>query len=328
MSGRPITVSFDVLGAEAGPDLSLRAARMALEADAGLRVLAVGPEDVVGGLRSEGRLEGLVATEAISMSEHPAMAVRSKPDSSLVLAARAVKDGRADAFFTPGNTGAAMAAALLVLGRARGVKRPALGAVIPAGASPFVLLDIGANADCKAEHLLQFAHMGTSYASVALGIDAPTVGLLSVGGEPEKGSALVLEAHQLLLESVPGFKGNVEGRDIATPPVNVIVTDGFTGNVVLKVLEGMSSSLLGEVKGVIMSSFTSRMAGSVLKRGLSGLKDRLDPDKYGAAPLLGVAAPCFIGHGSVGAEGMTTALLVAARAARDGLTERIDSALE
>ena len=216
-----------------------------------------------------------------------------------------------------------MAAATLVMGRIKGVARPAIATVLPTAGPPVVMLDVGANADCKPEHLLQFAFMGAAYASVVLQVADVRVALLNIGEEPEKGSMLAQEAHALMAGSVPGFIGNIEGRDVLTGRSDVIVTDGFTGNVALKLLEGTSRVLLAQVREAMTSSAINTLAAAVLKPSLGRLKDRLDPDTYGGAPLLGVAGVCIIGHGSSNARAVANAVRVAAQASRGGLTERI-----
>jgi glycerol-3-phosphate acyltransferase PlsX len=261
------------------------------------------------------------------MQEHAASAVRNKKDSSIVVGARLVKDGKADAFFSAGNTGAAMAAATLVMGRIPGVQRPAIATVVPTAGPPCVLLDVGANADCKPENLLQFALMGAAYATVVLGVVGPRVALLNIGEEPTKGSQLAQAAHALMAERVPHFIGNVEGRDVLAGVSDVIVTDGFTGNVALKLLEGTSQILLGQVKDAITSTPLNTAASAVLKPALNRLRSRLDPDTYGGAPLLGVAGVCIIGHGSSKATAIASAIRVAAQAGRGGLTQQIAAAV-
>lgn len=261
------------------------------------------------------------------MHEQPAAAVRSKKDSSIVVGSALVRDREADAFFSAGSTGAAMTAATLIMGRLDGVSRPALAAVIPASDRPVVLLDVGAQADSKPENLVQFAHMGAAYAEIVLGAVNPRVALLNIGQEASKGSALTKAAYDLMSEQVPGFAGNVEGKDIPGGLVDVIVTDGFTGNVCLKLLEGVSKALLTQVRDAMTSNVPSKVAASVLKRSLSRVKERIDPDTYGGAPLLGVAGECFIGHGSSGPRAVASALRVSAQAARGDLTGSIAAAI-
>ena len=325
---RRVRIVVDAMGGDRAPEAVLAGVAAALVSDSTLEVVLTGPADVVGPFAAaHDRCEGVATTEIIGMDEHPAHAVRGKKDSSIVVGCRLVRDGHADAFFSAGSTGACMAAATLVMGRVKGVSRPAIATVIPTAGPPVVLLDVGANAECKPENLLQFAHMGAAYAQTVLAVPAPRVALLNIGEEPTKGSQLAQDAHVLMAEQVPGFIGNLEGRDVTTGVVDVIVTDGFTGNVALKLLEGLSKTLLTQVKDAMTSSAVNKVAAAVLKGSLTRLKERLDPDVYGGAPLLGVNGICIIGHGSSGAVAVESAVRVAAQAARGGLTEHIARAL-
>lgn len=326
---RSVTVVVDAVGGDFAPAEVLSGVALALAGDAALRVILTGPADVIEPFASASgdRVVAVPTTQVIEMDEHPATAVRTKKDSSIVVGCRLVKEGKADAFFSAGSTGAAMAAATLVMGRIKGVLRPAIATVLPTAGSPTVLLDVGANADCKPEHLVQFALMGAAYASTVLGVVGPRVALLNIGEEPTKGSQLAIEAHGLMSEQVPGFIGNVEGRDVIAGSADVIVTDGFTGNVTLKLLEGTSKILMGQVKEAMTSSVVNMAAASIIKPSLQRLKDRLDPDTYGGAPLLGVAGVCIIGHGSSKAKAVSNAIRVAAQAGRGGLTEQIAGAV-
>jgi glycerol-3-phosphate acyltransferase PlsX len=322
-------VSVDVIGGDLAPGCILEGIDAALATHADIRVLLTGPAEVVEGFAaSRSRVEAVPTTQIIEMGEHPAAAVRSKKDSSIVVGARLVREGRADAFFSAGSTGASMTAATLVMGRITGVLRPAIATVIPTAGPPCVLLDVGANADCKPENLLQFAEMGAAYASVVLGVARPRVGLLNIGEEPAKGSLLAQEAHRLLAESQVGFIGNIEGRDVPAGKADVVVTDGFTGNVALKLLEGTSEVLFDQIKAAMMSSLPNKLAAGVLKPALERLKEQLDPDTYGGAPLLGVEGVCIIGHGSSGAKAVASAIGVAVQAVEGDLTGRIARAVE
>jgi len=325
---RLVRVVVDAMGGDHAPEAVLAGVDAALAADSGLEIILTGPADVVDAFASSrDRCSAVATTEVIGMDEHPAHAVRGKKDSSIVVGCRLVRDGEADAFFSLGSTGACMAAATLVMGRIKGVSRPAIATVIPTAGPPVVLLDVGANADCKPENLVQFGHMGSAYAQIVLGVSAPRVALLNIGEEPTKGSQLAQDAHALMAAQLPGFIGNVEGRDLPTGVADVIVTDGFTGNVTLKLLEGLSKTLLGQVKDAMTSTAINKLAAAVLKSSLVTLKERLNPDAYGGAPLLGVAGICIIGHGSSGAAAVSSAMRVAAQAARGGLTDHIASAL-
>lgn len=319
-----VTVAVDAMGGDRAPEAILDGIPAALAADPALSVLLVGPADVVEPFAAANdRVTAVPAAEVIGMDEHPANAVRAKKDSSIVVGCRLVREGRAQAFFSAGNTGACMAASTLVIGRIRGVSRPAIATVLPARDRRVVLLDSGANADCKPENLLQFAHMGAAYARVVLGVTEPSVGLLSIGEEPSKGSTLVQETHPLLAEGVRGFAGNVEGMDVPRGKVDVVVTDGFTGNVVLKLMEGLSSVLLGEVKDAMTSSTVRKLAAAVLRPALTSLRASLDPEAEGGAPLLGIDGVSIIGHGRSGPRAVAAALRVAAMAVRGDLVGRV-----
>ncbi len=326
---RAVTIAVDAVGGDFAPDEILSGVAVALATDPTLKILLTGPADVVEPFASSsgGRVVAVPTTEIIGMDEHPASAVRTKKDSSIVVGCRLVRDGEAAAFFSAGSTGAAMAAATLVMGRIKGVQRPAIATVLPTAGPPCVLLDVGANADCKPENLLQFAHMGSAYASTVLGVVHPRVALLNIGEEPTKGSVLAQESHALMAEHVPGFVGNLEGRDVLTGAADVIVTDGFTGNVALKLLEGTSKVLLGQVKDALTANMLNKAAAAVVSPSLKRLKERLDPDTYGGAPLLGVNGVCIIGHGSSKSKAVANALRVGAQAGRGGLTEQISEAI-
>jgi glycerol-3-phosphate acyltransferase PlsX len=326
---RFITVAVDAVGGDFAPDEVLGGVAAALAADAALRVMLLGPSDVVTPFASAhgDRISAIPTTEIISMDEHPATAVRSKKDSSIAVGARLVRERTADAFFSAGSTGAVMAAATLMMGRIKGVHRPAIAAVLPTAGLPTVFLDVGANADCKPEHLLQFALMGRAYASTVLGVVSPRVALLNIGEEPTKGSLLAQESHAMMAQDVAGFIGNLEGRDVLAGVADVIVTDGFTGNVALKLLEGTSRVLFGQMKDAMTSSAVNKAAASVLKPSLTKLRQRLDPDTYGGAPLLGVDGVCIIAHGSSKARAIHNGIKVAAQAGRGGLTREIADAI-
>ena len=257
-------------------------------------------------------IEVIDASEVIEMHDDPAQGVRRKKDSSLVRAAEAVRDGRAAAMVSAGNTGATMASALLRMGRIKGVSRPAIATPIPVpGGTPTVLLDAGANAECQPEWLVQFAQMGTVFARHRFAIDEPKIGLLSIGEESSKGNTLVKETHERLM-SAPGvrFVGNVEGRDIMTSAVDVVVTDGFTGNVVLKTLEGGLQAIASALLGAFASAPEYKEPADALLPALLPLYETLDPDTYGGAMLLGVDGVCIISHGSSGARAIVNAIRV------------------
>ena len=297
------------MGGDHAPDQIVEGARRAA-AELDVPVLLVGPPDQIG---DTGGLEVLAASEVVAMDEDPARAVRTKKDSSLVRCAEAVRDGRAAAMVSAGNTGAAMASALLRMGRLKGVQRPAIATPIPVpGSTPTVLLDAGANAECTAPMLLQFAQMGAVFSRARYGIPEPRVGLLSIGEEETKGTPLVKESHALLAAAPDlRFVGNVEGRDIVSDRVDVVVTDGFTGNVTLKTLEGGVRAVVDAVLAAFMSTEETQEAAKVLLPALAPLADQLDPDSTGGAMLLGVDGVCVISHGSSSARAIVNALAVA-----------------
>ena len=319
-----VTISVDALGGDNAPGVVLDGVKEALAADSALNVILCGPEDVVVPF-CEGldRCEARVTTEVVTMAEHPANAVRKKKDSSLVVGCRLVKEGAAQGFFSAGSTGACLAAGTLVMGRIKGVSRPALATVVPSPIKPTVLCDVGANADCKPEYLVQFAQMGSIYAQKMLGVSEPRIGLLNIGEEETKGSQFAQDVHALLREQVPGFDGNAEGRDVIAGTFDVIVTDGFTGNVCLKTIEGTAKVLFGELKAIMMKSFLTKLGALTMKDGLSNLKGKVDPDALGGAPLLGVKGACIVGHGSSSARAVKNGILTAAEIVRSDVSELI-----
>jgi len=319
-------ISVDGLGGDFAPQVVCEGVSLALRRDNALSVTLTGPRDALEALAQalpndqNARLTLHPTTEVITMAEHPAKAVRSKKDSSLVVAARLVKEGAVDGFFSAGSTGACLAAGTLIVGRIPGVVRPAIATIFP-GRCPTVFLDTGANSDIKPEYILQFAQMGATYAQAVLEVERPRVALLNIGEEDTKGSKLAQESFAVLREGVPpgatfDFIGNVEGRDLLRGAADVVVTDGFTGNVTLKTLEGASSFILGRLKEALMGSTISKLAALALKDQLNGLKDRLNPDQYGGAPLLGVSGLVCIGHGSSSAEAIAAGILTTAKAVR------------
>jgi glycerol-3-phosphate acyltransferase PlsX len=269
-------------------------------------------------------LDLVETTQAIAMHEKPTDAVRAKPDSSLVVACRAVADGDAQAVVSAGNTGAVLAAGLLHLRRLPGVLRPAIAVTLPSRRGPCVLLDVGANADARPEHLLQFGHMGAVFAEEVLEIHQPKVRLLSIGEEPEKGSQLVLEAHALLAESDLRFAGNAEGRDLLEGgAADVVVTDGFTGNVVLKLMEGTVRTLLGAFRDEITANAIGKLGGLLIRPAANRLRTRLDPDAYGGAYLLGLRGLAVIAHGNSSSRAVANAIRLAARGVEHDVVNRL-----
>lgn len=312
-----VVIAVDVLGGDYGPDVVLPGIELALKEDPNVEVIACGPEEVVVPFAEKhDRVRAQVTTEEITMDEHPAHAVRKKKDSSLVVGNRLVKEGVAGGFFSAGSTGACLAAATLVVGRIKGVARPALCTIIPSPSKPVVMCDVGANADCKPAYLLQFAQMALPYAEQVIGIKDPKVALLNIGEEDTKGSKLAQEANELLHKKLPAFVGNTEGRDVLTGSVDVVVTDGFTGNVCMKTIEGAASVLFSSLKEVMMANPAAKLGALAMKDGLKTLKTKLSPDTYGGAPILGVKGACLVGHGSSNETAIKNGILVAARTVR------------
>ena len=321
-----LPIAVDAMGGDRSPDEIVAGARQA--ADAGIPIVLVGPSDLAERV-DIGDLPVIAASEVIAMDEEPGSGVRRKKDSTLVRAAEAVRDATASAMISAGNTGATMASALLRMGRIKGVSRPAIATPIPVpGSTPTVLLDAGANAEVQPEWLVQFAQMGSVYARHRFGMARPKVGLLSIGEEAGKGDPLRKEAFPLL-QAAPGidFIGNVEGRDIMTDDVDVVVTDGFTGNVVLKSLEGGVRAIVKAILEAITAD-PYREHAEALFPALTPLYTTLDPDTYGGAVLLGVDGVCIISHGSSGATAMLNGIKVADEMVRGGLVDELRRAVD
>lgn len=318
-----LPIAVDAMGGDKAPGEILAGVRRAV--DDGIPVVLVGPPDLV----HDDDIELISASEVIAMGEDPATAVRIKKDSTLVRAAEAVRDGRASAMISAGNTGATMASALLRMGRLKGVKRPAIATPIPVpNSTPTVLLDAGANSEVQPEWLVQFAQMGSVYTRQRFAIDEPRVGLLSIGEEPGKGDSLRKEAYKLLVDA-PGinFIGNIEGRDIMSDSVDVAVTDGFTGNVTLKTLEGGMKAVIKALFEAFESDPSYQPHAEALMPALLPLYTALDPDTYGGAVLLGVNGVCTISHGSTGATAMRNAIGVAAEMVEQGMVAELARAV-
>jgi phosphate acyltransferase len=311
-----IRVAVDAMGGDRGPEEIVAGAVDA--ASDTVQPVIVGPA----GLATRG-LELLEAPDVIAMDEKPTEAVRAKPNSSLVVACRAVGEGKADAVVSAGNTGAMLAACLLELRRIPGVRRPAIAVTIPARRGPSVLLDSGANAEARPEDLVQFAHMGAVFAEEILGVANPEIKLLSIGEEPEKGNQLTLEAHQLLAATDLNFAGNAEGRDLLSGAADVVVTDGFTGNVALKVTEGTIMSLLEGLREEITATVVGKVGGLLIRRAARRLRERLDPDTYGGAYLLGLRGLAVIAHGNSSRRAITNAVRLASRGVENDVVGRL-----
>jgi len=313
-------IAVDAMGGDRGPEVVVEGA---------LAAQAHGIEPVIFGSAEldTGGLALVPTTQVVGMHEKPADAFRTKGESSLVRAVKAVADGEADAVVSPGNTGAMLAAGLVLLRRVPGVRRPAIAVPIPARKGPSILIDAGANADCRPEHLLQFATMGAVFAEEILEIARPQVRLLSIGEEPEKGNRLALEAHELLVASDLDFRGNAEGRDILEGAADVLVTDGFTGNVALKAVEGTIRTLLDSLREEITASTSGTLGGFLIRPAARRLRSRLDPDTYGGAYLLGLRGLVVIAHGNSSPTAIANAIRLAARGVEHDIVGRLAARL-
>ncbi len=323
-----ITVAVDSNGADLGP--AEVAAGAALAAAQGVRVLLFGPAGELG--EQPAGVQVIDAPVSIAKHPDPARAARSTPDASIVQAARAVADGRAQALVCAGGTGSALAAGLFHIKRASGIYRPALALTLPVPGHTVTLLDVGANADVRREHLVQFAFMGAALCQTVLGLQRPRVGLLSNGQETDRGSSLVLAAHTELAERAAAggalqFVGNVEGGDVLTGVADVVVTDGFTGNIALKLIEGVSQTMLRTIRDAAMSSPRSKLGGLLLAPSLRGVRERIDPEAQGGAYLLGLRGLGVVPHGRFTRRGFANAILRAADGVRGDLSGRTNRAL-
>ncbi len=320
-------IALDAMGGDNAPGEIVAGAVQAAR-EIGLRVVLVGlPEPITVELATHGgkpdTMTIVPASEVIEMDEQPAQAARHKKDSSIVVGLRMVKEGQAGAFVSAGNTGAIMAAAIMYLGRIKGIERPTVVAIMPLAGKITVLLDVGANADCKPNYLLQFAQMATAYLERVWKVERPKVALLNIGEEETKGSSLAQQAYALLAKSGLNFIGNVEGRHVPTDVADVIVTDGFTGNVVVKTMEGMAEFIMNQLRSAITSRPWYAAAGLALRPAFNQMRKKMDYREYGAGPLLGVNGLVFIGHGRSDARAIFNALRVAREAVQSGMLEAL-----
>ena len=343
----PIDIVLDAMGSDKAPDPEIRGAILACRT-LDVRIHLVGPEDVLrprlreclkvaerkSGLKLPGgkpdRLPIFIqqASEWISMEDKAAQAVRSKRDSTMRVGLKMVREGRASGFVTAGNTGAAMATAKMVLGSLAGVDRPALTTVLPTSiGTPCVFLDVGANVDCDANNLLQFAVMGHMYAKNVLGMESPRVGLLSIGEEESKGNALTRDTFPLLRDLGLNFIGNVEGRDLYNGRADVVVTDGFVGNVALKTSEGLVKLVRTTLRESLKSTVTAQVGALLSRKAFTMFKKRFDYSEYGGAPLLGVRGVCIVGHGSSNERAVMNGIRVAAEFAANAVNPAIEAML-
>ncbi|MBC8412191.1 MAG: phosphate acyltransferase PlsX [Nitrospira sp.] len=309
-------IALDAMGGDYAPATTVEGAVDALSEDKELSVVLVGDDKKI---RAElnnrkcddSRISVQHATQTVEMDESPMNALRRKKDSSIRVAVDLVKDGRADAMVSAGNSGVVMATALMVLGKLPGVERPAIAAVMPTLKDRFVLIDAGANVDCKPIHLYQFAIMGEAYAKLIFGIEKPTIGLLGIGEEDAKGNDLTREALKLIRDSNANFIGNVEGKDIFQGDADVVVCDGFVGNIALKVSEGLAEAMAMMLKKEILEKTRGKIGAYLLKGAFANFKKRTDYAEYGGAPLLGISKPCIISHGRSTSKAIKNAVMVA-----------------
>ena len=309
-----IRVAVDAMGGDNAPAEIVKGAVEALKASTDLKVILVGQEEAVQQELSKyqydaSRMEVVNATEIIEMAEPPVQAIRSKKDSSIVVAMKLVKNGEADAFVGAGSTGAVLVGGQLIVGRLKGVERPPLAPLLPTEKGASLLIDCGANVDARPSHLVQFAKMGSIYAEHVMGIKNPRVGIVNIGAEEEKGNALVKETYPLLKEcSDINFIGNVEAREIPYGPCDVLVCEAFVGNVILKLYEGVGKALIKEIKSAMLSTTAGKIGGLLAKPSLKGVVKKFDASEYGGAPLLGLKGLVVKAHGSSKAKEVTTAI--------------------
>lgn len=322
-------IGMDAMGGDHAPMETVKGAIMALDAIEGKIVLFGYEDQIKEELKKyqydSSRIEIVPTSQVVENEDKPVIAIKRKKDASMVVGLEQVRKGEIDAFISAGNTGALLAGGLLRVGRIRGVDRPALTTVFPTFKGMFILADVGANAECKARNLLEFGIMGSIYAKDVLSIDNPKVGLVNIGTEGGKGTPMVNEAYQLLKESELNFIGNVEARDIPEKQADVLVCDGFTGNVILKLTEGVAKSFMGEIKGIFMSNLLSKLSALVMKKNLKSLKTKMDYTEYGGAPLLGVKAPIVKAHGSSNGKAFMNAIKYAEKYVSNNIIEKISA---
>ena len=331
-------IVVDAMGGDFAPKVNVDGSIDALREFPEVEITLVGPQELVektigeyadqqalSGVR--GRLSVVDAPEVITTEEHPVMALRRKKNSTFCIGMDIVRRKEAQAFVSAGSTGALMAGAMFKIGRIKGVARPALATLLPVPNRPMLMVDAGANVDCKPDWIVQFSMMGSVYMQKVMGIETPDVGLLNIGEEETKGSQFAQDCHMLLKEQLPGFAGNAEGKDIALGGFDVIVTDGFTGNVALKTYEGVGKALLGALKESLMGSLKTKIGALLIKPALKELMSKVSADEYGGAQLLGVKGVCLIGHGNSDAHAVCSGVLATAAAIRMGMPAKLAAAI-
>ncbi len=325
-------IIIDAMGGDNAPEEIVKGAVAALN-EFNVDIILVGDEGKINTvLTSEGvdkdKIQIIHATEIITNNDHPAQAIRKKKDSSMVVGMRMLKEGKGDAFISAGNTGALLAGGLFVVGRIKGVDRPALAPIIPGKNGPFLLMDSGANAECKTQNILQFAMMGEVYMKKVFKKESPSIGLVNIGAEEEKGTEFVKECFKLLKESNLNFKGNVEGRDIPEGNIDVVVCDGFTGNIILKLFEGVAQTIFDTLKDEIMATTRTKIGGILLKPVFKKFKKKFDYTEHGGAILIGVNGPVIKAHGSSNGKAIKNAVRQAVLCIEGGVVESIRNEIE
>ncbi|MES1043018.1 phosphate acyltransferase PlsX [Heyndrickxia sp. FSL K6-6286] len=323
-------IAIDAMGGDNAPKEIVLGVNKAIKEFPDIEIILFGKEDEIKQYLEENpRVEVVHTDEVIEGTDEPVKAVRRKKQASMVLMAQAVADGKADACISAGNTGALMAAGLFVIGRIDGIERPALAPTLPTiDGKGFVMLDLGANAEAKPEHLLQYAIMGSIYAEKVRGIAKPRVGLLNIGTEEKKGNELTKKTFELLKEADLNFVGNIESRELLQGPADVVVTDGFTGNMVLKTIEGTAGSLFSLLKKAFMTNFKSKLAAGLVKNELKELKNMMDYTEYGGAGLFGINSPVIKAHGSSNANALYNAVRQAREMASHHVTQIIKDTIK
>ena len=323
-------LAIDAMGGDNAPEAIVKGAVLAADSIDGLELTLIGDEELIKPhLKGQSNIEVIHTTEAITGEDEPVRAVRRKKNASMVLMAKEVKEGRADGCISAGNTGALMSAGLFVVGRMDGVERPALSPTLPTqDGKGFLMLDVGANVDAKPDHLLQYAVIGSIYAEHVRKIDRPRVGLLNVGTEDGKGSDLTKKAFQLMKDAPIHFVGNVEARDLLDGVADVVVTDGFTGNIALKTIEGTAMTMFSMIKKTFMSNMKTKLAAGLVKNDLRGLRSQLDYSEYGGAGLFGLSAPVIKAHGSSNERAVLNAIKQACEMVELNVTSTIAQTLK
>ncbi|MDH3346812.1 MAG: phosphate acyltransferase PlsX [Desulfobulbaceae bacterium] len=329
-------IALDAMGGDHGPELLIRGALSAVREREDIEIVLLGPRELLEkhlaaiALDSDpmARISIEHAPETVSMHESPVDAMRKKKQSTIMVGFDMVRNKRADAVVSAGNSGATLAAAIKKLGRLKGVARPGIASLFPTLKKPVTIMDIGANVDCRAQHLFQFAIMASACSSILLGIENPRIGLLSIGEETGKGNALVKETYSMLSQSKLNFIGNVEGRDVYQGDVDVVICDGFVGNITLKVSEGLAEAVMKMLRIEIMKTWRAKIGYLLIRKALGNFRKRIDYAEYGGAPLLGINGTGIISHGKSNSTAIKNAILVAGEMVRHGINDTISTSLD